>query len=117
MSSRALNLLLAAWSVSMASAQTTTPTLTATPAALGFTWQQGTALPAAQLVAVKSGSSTAAYTTDVVPGGAMWLSVSPDAGNLAASLSVRVNPSGLPVGTYNASVQVTVAGFANPATI
>src|SRR5579872_5724117 len=32
-------------------------------------------------------------------------------------MSLRVNPSTLPVGTYNASVQLTVTGFANPATI
>jgi len=66
---------------------------------------------------VKSGTSTAAYSTAVSPGNALWLSVSPDAGKLPASLTVRVNPSGLPVGTYNASVQVTASGFAAPVSI
>lgn len=91
--------------------------LTPLPATVAFTWQQGTALPAVQLVAVKSGTSTAPYTTAVVPGGALWLSASPDSGSLPASIGLRVNPSGLPVGTYNASAQVTAAGFATPATI
>jgi len=94
-----------------------TAVLTPTPATLTFTWQSGSTLPAAQTLAVKSGTSTAAYTTALIPGNALWLSVSPDIGKLPASLSVRVNPSGLPVGTYNASVQVTAAGFAAPVSI
>jgi uncharacterized protein (TIGR03437 family) len=98
-------------------AQAQTPTLTPSPVSVSFPWQQGTALPAMQLVSVKGGSSTAAYTVAVMPAGALWLSASPDSGNLPASLSLRVNPSGLPVGTYNASVQVSATGFATPATV
>jgi len=94
-----------------------TAVLTPTPTSLTFTWQSGTALPAGQALAVKSGTSAAAYTTAVSPGNALWLSVSPDTGKLPASLTVRVNPSGLPVGTYNASVQVTASGFSAPASI
>jgi uncharacterized protein (TIGR03437 family) len=94
-----------------------TAVLTPTPATLTFTWQSGSTLPSAQTLAVKSGTSTAAYTTAIIPGSALWLSVSPDIGKLPASLSVRVNPSSLPVGTYNASVQVTAAGFAAPVSI
>ena len=66
---------------------------------------------------MKSGTSTVAFTVAVLPGAALWLSASPDSGKLPASVSLRVNPSGLPVGTYNASVQVTATGFASPATI
>ena len=94
-----------------------TAVLTPTPASLTFTWQSGSALPSGLTLAVKSGSSTAAYTTAVIPGNALWLSMSPDTGKLPASLTVRVNPSGLPVGTYNASLQVTAAGFAAPVSI
>ena len=97
--------------------QTVAPTLTATPSALTFTWQIGTADPAAQNVAVKSGSSTAAYVTAVIPGTALWLAVSPDSGKLPATLKVVVNPSSLPVGTYAASVQLTAVGIASPAVI
>jgi uncharacterized protein (TIGR03437 family) len=92
-------------------------TLVPAPASLSFTWQSGSALPAAQTVSVKAGTSVAAYTTAVTPATAQWLSVSPDSGKLAATLSVRVNPNGLPVGTYVASVQVTAVGIAVPVLI
>ena len=93
------------------------PVLTPTPTALAFTWQSGTALPTGLALAVKSGSSTAAYTTAVLPANALWLSVSPDTGKLPAALTVRVNPTGLPVGTYNASVQVAASGFVAPLSV
>jgi uncharacterized protein (TIGR03437 family) len=92
------------------------PVLTPTPASLTFTWQSGSVLPATQTLAVKSASSTVAYTT-TTPGNALWLSASPDSGKLPAALTVRVNPSGLPVGTYNSSVSVTATGFGAPASI
>ena len=94
-----------------------TPVLTPTPTSLTFTWQTGNALPTGQALAVKSGTSTAAFTTSIVGTNALWLSVSPDTGKLAAALTVRVNPSGLPVGTYTASVRLTATGFAAPATV
>jgi len=94
-----------------------TAVLTPTPASLTFTWQSGNALPPGQALTVKSGTSTAAYSTALIPANALWLSVSPDTGKLPAALTVRVNPSGLPVGTYNASVQVTAAGFVAPVSI
>ncbi|MEO5925164.1 MAG: IPT/TIG domain-containing protein [Bryobacteraceae bacterium] len=85
--------------------------LVPTPASLAFTWQSGTALPSGKALAVKSGSSAAAYTVTISPGNALWLSASPESGTLAAALTVRVNPSGLPVGSYAASVQVAATGF------
>src|SRR5689334_25317675 len=84
-----------------------TPVLTPTPASLTFTWQTGNALPSGQALAIKSGTSTAAFTTSIVGSNALWLSVSPDTGKLPAALTVRVNPSGLAVGTYTASVRLT----------
>ncbi len=96
--------------------QAQTVTVTATPASLTFTYQSGGAtLPAAQTVSVKAGSQ--AYTTSVSPNTALWLTVSPDSGKLPASLSVRVNPTSLAVGAYNASVVVTVTGAAGPVNI
>lgn len=100
--------------VSLAASCLAQNTLTPTPATLSFGWQSGSALPAAQAIAVKAGTSVATYTTAIVPAAAKWLTVSPDSGKLAATLSVRVNPNGLPVGTYQASVQLTAAGFATP---
>ncbi|MBZ5608370.1 MAG: IPT/TIG domain-containing protein [Acidobacteriia bacterium] len=96
--------------------QAQTVTVTATPASLTFTCQSGAAtLPAAQTVSVKAGSQ--AYTTAVAPNTALWLTVSPDSGKLPASLSIRVNPTSLAVGAYNASVVVTVTGAAGPVNI
>jgi uncharacterized protein (TIGR03437 family) len=94
-----------------------TAVLTPTPISMTFTWQSGNALPAGKSLAVKSGSSTAAYTTSITPSNALWLTVSPDSGKLPASLTVRVNPTGLPVGTFNASVRVAATGFASPVLI
>ncbi len=85
--------------------------LVPTPASLAFTWQSGSALPSGKALAVKSASSAAAYTVTTSPSNALWLSASPESGALAAALTVRVNPSGLPVGNYSASVQVAATGF------
>jgi len=85
--------------------------LVPTPASLTFTWQSGTALPSGKALAVKSGSSAVAYTVTISPGTALWLSASPETGTLPAALTVRVNPSGLPVGSYTANVQVAATGL------
>jgi uncharacterized protein (TIGR03437 family) len=102
-------------------AQSGAPTLTPTPATLAFKWQIGSALPAAQTVSVKSGTGSAAssatYSTAVAPVSALWLTVSPNSGKLPTALSVAVNPSSLPVGSYTASVELTAAGFSTPAVI
>ena len=47
----------------------------------------------------------------------LWLSGSPQSGKLPGSLSIRVNPTSLPVGSYSANVVVTVTGVANPVNI
>lgn len=86
--------------------------LAPTPTSLAFTWQQGTALPSGKALSVKSGSSAAAFTVLIAPNTALWLSASPESGALPAALTVRVNPSGLPVGNYTANVQVAATGFA-----
>jgi uncharacterized protein (TIGR03437 family) len=101
-------------------AQATT-TITATPSSLTFTYQSGSAtLPAAQTVSVKASSGSPTFTTGISPStaAAPWLTVSPSSGTLPGTLSVRVNPTSLPLGVYNtASVTVTVAGVAIPVSI
>ena len=97
-------------------------TVTATPAAVTFTYQAGaTTLPAAQAVSVKPSAGTPAYSVAVTPvnppSNALWLTVSPLSGNLPATLSVRVNPTTMPVGAYSATVAVTVTGVTNPVNI
>ena len=66
----------------------------------------------AQTVAIKAGSSKAAYTTTIAPLGTQWITITPATGTLPAALSVLVNPSGLAVGgPYSVSIQFTAAGF------
>jgi uncharacterized protein (TIGR03437 family) len=99
--------------------QAQTPvTATATPATLTFTYQSGaTALPAAQSISLKASSGTPAFTVAISPNTDLWLIASPGSGNLPGTLSVRVNPTSLGVGIYNATVAVTVTGVANPVNI
>jgi uncharacterized protein (TIGR03437 family) len=102
-----------------ATAQTSTLTATATPTSLTFTYQLGAStLPAVQKVAVQPSTGTPAFTTAINDPNALWLIVSPDSGSLPASLSVRVNPTGLSVGQYTTSgLTVTVNGLATAITI
>jgi uncharacterized protein (TIGR03437 family) len=95
-----------------------TVTVTATPAAVAFTYQAGSStLPAAQLVSVKSSSGAPAYTTAINPNTDLWLTVTPLSGNLPANLSVRANPTTLAVGIYSATITVTVSGVASPVVV
>ncbi len=109
---RFLSYLLLALPVAIPAAGQST-TLTPTPSSLSFVWQSGAALPAAQTISVKAGSSTAAFTTVIAPLGTEWLTLTPSAGALPASMSVLVNPSGLPIGVYDAVIQFTATGFSS----
>jgi uncharacterized protein (TIGR03437 family) len=85
---------------------------------VNFTYQLGGAKPAAQQVNITATSGTLAYTfmASSVPAG--WLSavstlgpgvVPPNTGNTSGPISVSVDPTGLPPGTYNGSIAVTSA--------
>ncbi len=92
------------------------PVLNATPASLAFSYQIGASLPAAQTLALTSSGaplSFSAATAVQTPSGGAWLSVNPAAGTTPASLSVSVNPAGLPAGTYNATITLAAAGTSN----
>ncbi len=89
-------------------------TVTATPATLTISYLIGNPLPAAQSVSVRLSTGTATYTATNAQG---WLVVSPPAGTLPATLSMQVNPSTLPAGTYTDTVTVTVTGVSTPTTI
>jgi uncharacterized protein (TIGR03437 family) len=102
---------------SLAQLSAQTVTLTATPAALTFNYVINAALPAAQTATVKASSGTPTYTVAVTGTNVLWLTATPDSGKTPASLSVRVNPTGLPVGTYSGVVNVIVTGAATPAAI
>lgn len=85
-------------------------TLSATPAPLAFTYQQGGSLPGSQSVAVNSSGaplnvSISAATQD----GGTWLLVSPPNGTTTVNLSVSVSPTGLTPGPYRGTITVTAS--------
>jgi uncharacterized protein (TIGR03437 family) len=84
-------------------------TVTTNPASLAFTYQSGSVtLPKAQTVAVKISTGKPTFTTATA--GDAWLTLNLNNGTLPASLSVSVNPTGLPVGNYTSSFSITVTG-------
>lgn len=95
----------------------TAQTVTALPVALTFNYQAGNALPAAQTVAVKISAGTPTYTVAIFGVSTLWLTVTPDAGKLPATLSARANPTSLSVGQYLATITVTVAGVETPVNV
>lgn len=91
--------------------------ITATPAALQFSYQTGAAaLPAAQTLQVQSTPAGANFTVAIsgAPFNAAWLLVSATTGVSPASLKVQVNPTGLAAGSYAGTITVsaTIAGTA-----
>ena len=86
--------------------------LTVNPAALTFNYQTGGAAPVGQSFAIASGNTPVAFTTSAPS----WVTLSPSSGNTPASVLVTVNPAGLAVGTYGATITVTGTGT-NSATV
>jgi hypothetical protein len=86
------------------------PTLTASPASLAFSYQAGGPAPPAQALTISSGS-VLNYT--VSASGGAWLGVTPTSGNTLGSVGVFVNTSGLAVGTYSGSVSIAAVGAGN----
>ncbi len=99
-------------------AQSTTVTVTATPASASFSYQMGaTSLPKPQKVSIKASSGTSAFTTAVTDPSAMWLTVTPNSGQLPGSLSIYVNPTSLAVAQYTSSITVTLTDLGTVLTI
>jgi uncharacterized protein (TIGR03437 family) len=86
-------------------------TLTPSPASLSFTWVVGAPLPAVQTISVKATGSTAAFTTAIAPLGTQWITITPSSVSLPTTLSVLVNPSGLPIGTNLVNIEFSATGF------
>lgn len=91
-------------------AQTVT-TLSVNNAAVTFNYTIGIAkLPGAQTVAVKSSPAGVTFTvatTGPSPYRGAWLLLSASSGRAPQSLGAQVNPTGLPAGTYTATVTLT----------
>jgi uncharacterized protein (TIGR03437 family) len=98
-----------------------TPTLTTTPSSVNFAYQIGTNNPQSQPISITSNGTAVSYAvfSSTTNGGTQWLIVSPQGqGATPGTLTVSVNPSGLPAGvTYTGNVQVSTFGGATNPTI
>ena len=97
---------------------TSSTTVAANPGNLAFTQPYGGASPAAQNVSLTLGGSagvtTLPYSITIISGGTTnWITITPITGNVPGTFSVSVNGTGLPMGTYNATLKVTVTGASN----
>ena len=78
--------------------------LPVSPAMVSWSWQQGTALPAAVTVNLTGGIP---FQASIAGSGSAWLKATPSTGTLPVTLTLTPNPSSLPPGTYNATVLIT----------
>ncbi|QOY86707.1 NHL domain-containing protein [Paludibaculum fermentans] len=84
------------------------PPVTLAPASLSFSYTAGGDLPPSQNVTVSSTAGAQDFTVSTtIPGNGAWLAVTPNAGTTAASLTVSIDPTGLPGGVYRAALTVT----------
>jgi len=91
--------------------------LATSPGSLSFAFTIGGTLPASQSVSVTSAGAALSFTAVAsTTSGSNWLSVSPGSGATPATLSVSVNPAGLPGGSYQGAVTLTPSGSGSPVT-
>ncbi|MBY0507078.1 MAG: putative Ig domain-containing protein [Bryobacteraceae bacterium] len=99
----------------------TAPVLGVNNAALTFNYTIGTAkLPAAQTIAVRSTPAGVAFgvtTTGPAPHQGAWLLISVSSGRAPQTINAQVNPTGLPAGTYTATVTMTGTTGSPPPTV
>ncbi len=89
-----------------AAANAGTYTLGASPSALSFSWQTGSAVPVAQTVKVMDNSPNCENIT--IAADHSWLAASPGSGCTAPLMvSVSINTAGLTAGSYSGNVIVT----------
>lgn len=88
------------------------PTVTVTPGALSFSYQQGGSAAPPQSLLVSSGATTSFTASAASVGG--WLGVNPTSAATTSAVVVSVFPSGLAPGSYGGSVSIsTAAGVQN----
>jgi Viral BACON domain len=86
---------------------------------MAFSWQIGSAVPAAQQLTVGVNAASNAFTasSSTTTGGA-WLQVTPTQGAAPAALSVSVSPVGLAPGSYLGTITLTPTGaYVAPTTV
>ncbi len=93
---------------------TVVASLAVTPTALSFQLPQGP-LAQAQSLQIGGAAGTAWQATATTSTGGAWLSVSPGAGQIPASLTALVNSVNLTAGTYQGSITIQAPGATPPA--
>ena len=82
-----------------------TPTIVADNNVLTFSYQAGTATPAAQTIHLTSSDNTTPLNFSATSN-QPWLTVTPTTGNTPGTLTVSVNPNGLTANTYTGIITV-----------
>jgi hypothetical protein len=85
--------------------------LVASPSALSFSAQVGSAAPAAQSVTI--GENPAGAAAFSVSADQAWINLSAASGTTSGTISVGANISGLAAGSYSGNVIVSAAGMTN----
>ncbi len=109
------NRVLALGMLAASAALAATNGITATPAAMTFSYTIGaTALPAAQTLQVQTTPAGTNFSAVISgsPFNAAWLLLSAANGVGPSSIKVQVNPTGLPAGSYSGTITIsaTIAG-------
>ncbi len=81
-------------------------TMSVTPSALTFVWQQGTISPPTQYVQLSESGPQFSWAAQ--SDSPSWLSVTPVAANSPATLTISVIPTALAAGTYTGTVTITL---------
>jgi uncharacterized protein (TIGR03437 family) len=88
--------------------------MAASPTTLSFSYTTGAATPASQSVNLTSLGAALSFTAAATTtSGGNWLSVRPTSGTTPATLSVSINPAGVPRGIYQGGITVTPSGSGN----
>ncbi len=98
---------------------TSSPTLTAAPASLSFSYTAGSStIPPSQAITLTSSGSPITFTTGATTAsGGSWLAVSPSGGTTPGTVAVSVTPSALAAGTYSGTITFTPTGGSAPITV
>ena len=90
----------------------TVTTIAVSKTQMQFRWTAGTATPTSQIVSMASATGSNLSWT-VTGGNASWLVLSPSNGPAPSNIVVSVNPVGLAVGVYNATITISSADAGN----
>ncbi len=83
--------------------------LKVSPHTLQFSYQTGNHMPSAKKLMITSTGAPLSYRASY-SGGSSWLTVSPTGGTTPGTISVSVNPAGMPAGSHSGTIDVSAPG-------